>query len=214
TVLYLLVNAAYINALGFPAAQTSTQIAADVLNRPFGKGGEAAMCVLVMISALGAINGLIFTGARVYLTVGKDYPILSWMSGWDRKHGAPVPALITQGALALGLIFLFGTTQGRQAVNDALALTQTGTTEVQVKTDKGVETKEEPVYLLKPMDWEDSYLAKQDIPEGKKAAGLAKGGFDTLLTCTAPIFWLFFLLTGFSLFVLRQRDTDIERPFK
>src|SRR5262249_4419075 len=48
----------------------------------------------------------------------------------------------------------------------------------------------------------------------KKAAELAKGGFDTLLTCTAPIFWLFFLATGVSLFVLRERDRDRERPFK
>src|SRR5262249_30665798 len=36
----------------------------------------------------------------------------------------------------------------------------------------------------------------------------------TVLTCTAPIFWLFFLLTGLSLFVLRERDTHLERPFK
>src|SRR5204862_5897145 len=35
TVLYVLVNIAYINALGFPAAQKSSQIAADVPNRPF-----------------------------------------------------------------------------------------------------------------------------------------------------------------------------------
>jgi len=28
------------------------------------------------------------------------------------------------------------------------------------------------------------------------------------------IFWVFFLLTAFSLFVLRERDKDIERPFK
>ena len=50
--------------------------------------------------------------------------------------------------------------------------------------------------------------------EGEKATDLAKGGFDTLLTCTAPIFWVFFLLTGISLFVLRERDPHIERPFK
>jgi amino acid transporter len=30
---------------------------------------------------------------------------------------------------------------------------------------------------------------------------------------TAPIFWGFFLLTGISLFVLRVREPDIERPF-
>jgi amino acid transporter len=206
TALYLLVNVAYINSQGFPGAQKSTQIAADVLNRGFGKGGETLMCVLVMTSALGAVNGLIFTGARVYSTIGKLHPILSWMSGWDRRHAAPVPALVTQGVLALALIFLVGTTQGRDAINWTLEKTAINS--------KTVGEKTEPVYLLSPMDWEDSWLAKSDLPAGKKAAGLAKGGFDTLLTCTAPIFWLFFLMTGISVFVLRERDRTIERPFK
>jgi amino acid transporter len=214
TVLYLLVNAAYINSLGFPQAQKSQQIAADVLNRPFGKGGVTVMCILVMISALGAVNGLIFTGARVYSTIGKDYPLLSWMGGWNRKHGAPVPALITQGVLALALVFLVGTTQGRDAINKALDATLLSTREVEVKDKDGPTVKEEKTYLLRPMDWEDSWLEKTDKPAGEKAAGLAKGGFDTLLTCTAPIFWVFFLLTGISLFVLRERDRNIPRPFK
>jgi amino acid transporter len=40
-----------------------------------------------------------------------------------------------------------------------------------------------------------------------------RGGFDTLLRCTAPAFWLFFLLVGISLFVLRESDPHLERPF-
>jgi amino acid transporter len=39
------------------------------------------------------------------------------------------------------------------------------------------------------------------------------GGFDTLLKCTAPVFWIFFLMTGLSLFVLRAKDRGIARPF-
>jgi amino acid transporter len=39
------------------------------------------------------------------------------------------------------------------------------------------------------------------------------GGFDTLVAATAPIFWTFFLLTTLALFLLRQRDAGIERPF-
>jgi amino acid transporter len=215
TVLYLLINAAYITSLGFPGAQASKQIAADVLDHAFGKGGVTLMCILVMISALGAVNGLIFTGARVYSTIGKDYPILSWMSGWDRKHGTPVPALITQGVLALGLIFLVGTNLGRDGINKVLALTLLSEKEVVAKGPDGKPvTRTESTYLLKPMEWEDSYKAGLKIPEGEKAAELAKGGFETLLTCTAPIFWVFFLLTGISLFVLRERDRTIDRPFK
>jgi amino acid transporter len=49
---------------------------------------------------------------------------------------------------------------------------------------------------------------------GAPAEWSGHGGFDTLLRCTAPVFWLFFLLTGISLFVLRRRDPELERPFR
>ena len=42
----------------------------------------------------------------------------------------------------------------------------------------------------------------------------ARDGFSTMVGFTAPVFWFFFLLTGLSLFVLRTKEPDIERPFK
>ena len=39
-------------------------------------------------------------------------------------------------------------------------------------------------------------------------------GFSAMVEYTAPVFWLFFLLTGIGLFVLRVRDSDTVRPFK
>ena len=39
-------------------------------------------------------------------------------------------------------------------------------------------------------------------------------GFTAMVEYTAPVFWLFFLLTGIALFVLRVRDRDTVRPFK
>lgn len=214
TVLYLLVNAAYISALGFPQAQKSKQIAADVLDKAFGRGGVTFMCVLVMVSALGAVNGLIFTGARVYSTIGREYPVLAWMGGWSKGRGAPVPALLTQGALALGLIFLVGTNEGRAGINRVLELTHLSSRRVVKGTPDGPKAVEEKAYLLPPMEWEDAWKANLDLSAGAKATELAKGGFDTLLTCTAPIFWGFFLLTGMALFALRERDPGVERPFK
>lgn len=43
---------------------------------------------------------------------------------------------------------------------------------------------------------------------------LAGGGFRTMVEFTSPVFWLFFLLAGLSLFVLRAREPQVERPFK
>jgi amino acid transporter len=40
-----------------------------------------------------------------------------------------------------------------------------------------------------------------------------RSGFATMVEYTAPVFWLFFVLTGISLFVLRRREPMTPRPF-
>ena len=42
----------------------------------------------------------------------------------------------------------------------------------------------------------------------------AGSGFRTMVEFTSPVFWLFFLLSGISLFVLRARAPTSERPFR
>ncbi len=39
-------------------------------------------------------------------------------------------------------------------------------------------------------------------------------GFKSMVEFTAPVFWLFFLLSGMSLFVLRRREPHTPRPFR
>jgi amino acid transporter len=47
------------------------------------------------------------------------------------------------------------------------------------------------------------------------ALGTALGsGFRAMVEFTAPVFWLFFLLTGLALFVLRRREPDQPRPYR
>ncbi|MBA3624955.1 MAG: amino acid permease [Methylibium sp.] len=43
---------------------------------------------------------------------------------------------------------------------------------------------------------------------------LARSGFSTMVEYTAPVFWLFFLLSGLALFRLRALDPQRERPFR
>lgn len=179
TVIYLAVNAAYLQVLGFEGVRQSQNVATDVLRLALdeklhmqGKG-ELAMRILVMVSALGAINGLIFTGSRVYAQLGAEHRILSGLGRWNFGSGTPVGALVVQAAITLLMIFIVGTTPGQQAIDGILQTLR-----------------------LEPIPWQRYF-----------------GGFETLVAATAPIFWTFFLLTGLSLFALRQRDPEIERPF-
>jgi APA family basic amino acid/polyamine antiporter len=44
--------------------------------------------------------------------------------------------------------------------------------------------------------------------------GLTRRGFETMVEYTAPVFWLFLLLTGVALLVLRRREPARPRPFR
>jgi amino acid transporter len=171
TLIYLAVNAAYLLGLGFEGAQKSEAIAADVLKLPLGESGYKAMCLLVMISALGAVNGLIFTSSRIYAKLGSEHSIFAWLGRWHPRLKTPVWSLVIQAAISLGLIIGVGTAAGRQLIDAVLA-------------------------------WAD-----------KTDAWRGPGGFQPLLQCSAPIFWLFFLLSGLSLFILRFKDRGTARPF-
>ena len=43
---------------------------------------------------------------------------------------------------------------------------------------------------------------------------LEKDGFAAMVEFTAPVFWLFFMLSGVALFILRRRDPAALRPFR
>ena len=44
--------------------------------------------------------------------------------------------------------------------------------------------------------------------------GITRQGFESMVDYTAPVFWLFFLLTGVSLFVLRRQEPEQDRPYR
>jgi amino acid transporter len=45
-------------------------------------------------------------------------------------------------------------------------------------------------------------------------ASVARGGVQTMVDYTAPVFWFFFLLTGIALFVLRRQAPEGQEPFR
>jgi len=108
TALYLALNGAFLYALGFEGLANSQAVAADTIASVFPRIGGQLISALVCISALGAVNGLIFTGARISYAVGADHAPLRFLGRWSPRTGTPVPALAVQGLLACLLILVFG----------------------------------------------------------------------------------------------------------
>lgn len=149
TLVYVGINGIFLYGLGFERLQTSQAVAADLLAGALGAPGATLMALLVAVSAAGAVNGQIFTGARIGSALGGDHRLLSPLGAWSARFGTPATALAVQGGITLVLIAAFG----------------------------------------------------------------SRDGFEALVKYTAAVFWLFFLLTGVALFVLRHRDRDHPRPY-
>jgi amino acid transporter len=182
SIIYVAVNLAYLGALGREDVRTfgKEMVPARVLRLHFGDLGATVMSALVMISALGAINGLLFTGIRLYGTFGRReslFQVLAQRGGWK----VPPGALFAQVFFSLALI---------------------GLVEFSDAWKPGVK------WLGDHLGWAvPRAFLPNDGPVRPK-------GFSDLVTCTAPVFWLYFSLTGFAVLVLRRRDPQVERPFR
>lgn len=108
TLIYLLLNMAYLRVLGLREMGQSGVIAADFMRRVLGQGGVNFISLLIIVSALGAINASILTGARTNYTLGQDFSLLGFLGQWHGRLNTPTNALLFQGIVALALV-LFGT---------------------------------------------------------------------------------------------------------
>jgi amino acid transporter len=111
TLIYLLANLAFLRALGIDGIRASKDVAGDTLELAFGKGGRMAIQWLIVVTALGAIQGMIFTGARIYYAMGNDYSLYAWLGRWSGRHGTPTVATLLQAVITLALVFGFGWTK-------------------------------------------------------------------------------------------------------
>ncbi|HZT63446.1 MAG TPA: amino acid permease [Burkholderiales bacterium] len=110
TLLYLLVNLAYLKGLGYDAMARSDAVAADLLKRVWGPAGEKLISVMIAIAALTSVNGSMIVGARSNFALGQDWPVFGFLARWDEKSGSPRVAMLVQGAIALALV-IFGAFQ-------------------------------------------------------------------------------------------------------
>ena len=104
TLLYVLVNWAYLSTLGLAGLQSTNTAAADVMNKAFGPTGATVLAIFVCGAAISTLNATIFTGARVYYALGRDLPQLRALGIWDARGQNPANAFLLQGAIALALV--------------------------------------------------------------------------------------------------------------
>ena len=108
TLLYLLVNFSFLYALGHQAMAQSDAVAADAAKHVLSEDAGIFISALICVSALGAVQGLIFTGGRISYALGKDFNLLSFLARWDEYRGGPVNALWIQAFLTICIIVLTG----------------------------------------------------------------------------------------------------------
>uniref|UniRef100_A0A0C1MY23 Amino acid permease n=4 Tax=Nostocales TaxID=1161 RepID=A0A0C1MY23_9CYAN len=111
TAIYVLINFAYLHGLGLTGLAGSEAPAADLMRRAVGENGARFVSVIVAVSALGAANATIFTGARTNYALGQDFSIFGFMGRWQERGSTPINALLVQGAISVGLVILGAVTR-------------------------------------------------------------------------------------------------------
>lgn len=104
TALYVGVNAAYLFVLPLHTVALSTRVAADFADATIGGSGGEIMAVLVILSTLGAMNGVILAGPRVYLAMANDGVLFRWAGAVHPVYRTPHRAIVLQAVWSSVLV--------------------------------------------------------------------------------------------------------------
>jgi len=104
-ILYTAINAVFLRTLGVAGVAGSKAVAADCLATALGEPGRQIISALVLLSALGAVNGLILTGARISYAMGVERSLFRLLGQWSSRFGGPIWAFLVQGFLSVILVW-------------------------------------------------------------------------------------------------------------
>src|SRR5205823_4225562 len=104
TACYLALNAAYVHVLPIQTVIESKRIAADVATAVAGPRGGAAVSVLVIVSALGALGGVILAGPRVYYAMAQDGLLFRWLGAVHPRFQTPHRSIVLQAVWSSALV--------------------------------------------------------------------------------------------------------------
>jgi len=100
TACYMLLNAAYLYVMPLSAVANSTRVAADAMSRILGPRGSVAITLLIIVSALGSLNGIALAGPRVYYAMAQDGLAFRWMAALHPQRQTPHLAIAAQAIWA------------------------------------------------------------------------------------------------------------------
>lgn len=105
---YLLVNLAYLRALGVQGLAASRAPAAETMQAFLGPAGRTLITAGIVTSTVGFLTMVILMSARVYQAMAADGMFFAGMAALHPRTRTPVLALVAQGVVAL-LLLLTGT---------------------------------------------------------------------------------------------------------
>ena len=104
TACYIGLNAVYLYVLPLDAVRQSPRIAADVAQALVGAGAASAVSALVVLSAVGALTGIVLAGPRMYLSMAQDGLMLSWVNAVHPTYRTPHRAIVLQAVWSSALV--------------------------------------------------------------------------------------------------------------
>ncbi|HYV86415.1 MAG TPA: APC family permease [Patescibacteria group bacterium] len=125
TALYLLLNAAYLRALGAAWVARSPLVAGDLARAALGPAGDAFVSLAIFVSAAGFVNATVLHVPRAYLAMADDGLLPAWLGRLNPRTQAQGPGLVFFAATALLPLLVLGSFEnllGYVMFTDALSL--------------------------------------------------------------------------------------------
>lgn len=104
TACYIGLNAAYLHILPIAQVISSTRVAADAADALAGPRGAGAISALVLVSAVGVLNGVILAGPRTYYAMAQEGLAFSWLGRAHPRFRTPYLALALQAVWSCALV--------------------------------------------------------------------------------------------------------------
>jgi APA family basic amino acid/polyamine antiporter len=99
-VLYLAVNVVCLGVLGAEGLDHTSTPASDLMRKALGERGAQWIAAGIAISTLGFLSQSMLTAPRVYYAMARDGSFFKSVGRLSERSGAPVIAILLQGAAA------------------------------------------------------------------------------------------------------------------